>query len=187
MKLTEVTLKKGKHDSTGKEMCFMEAVAFFAGEEHTDEPKCVCPVLVRYLQVLNDGFEEEERQLLKEYINKVIETNDGNSIKRAEILSFIGSKELLERVKKLPIRSNNWASLTSIRYIEDAEDNYNTIKTSLEKDNTDSNIHSVAKLYSRNVGKDIGNAFISAANSSRNNRHIFIDMALKTIDKLLLK
>ena len=65
----------------------MEAVAYFAGEPHSDKPKCACPVLTQYGITLNDRFSDDERQLLKPFIKKLIGTRDGNSQKRAEFLA----------------------------------------------------------------------------------------------------
>ncbi len=45
-------------------MCFMETVAFIAGESVTDRPACACPILTRYGVRLNDRLDDEERQRL---------------------------------------------------------------------------------------------------------------------------
>lgn len=46
----------GKHSSRDEGMCVMEAVAYIAGEEHSDHPQCVCPVLSKFCRSWNDGL-----------------------------------------------------------------------------------------------------------------------------------
>ena len=43
--LTTLTLTKGGHADRESGTCLLEAVAYFAGEPHTDAPSCVSPVL----------------------------------------------------------------------------------------------------------------------------------------------
>jgi hypothetical protein len=45
--MTTPTLSHGSHDRREDGMCLMEAVAFLAGERHSDRPVCACPVLSR--------------------------------------------------------------------------------------------------------------------------------------------
>ena len=54
----------------------MEAAAFVAGEEWSDHPKCVCPVIGAFLRSWNDSLpsDEERDRLLKPLIVKVLNT-----------------------------------------------------------------------------------------------------------------
>ncbi len=45
-------------------LCYMETVAFIAGEEVTDQPACACPVLTGYGITLNDSMPDDVRQQL---------------------------------------------------------------------------------------------------------------------------
>jgi hypothetical protein len=83
-----LVLKSGSHASPEEGMCVMEAVAYFAKEPHSGAPKCACPVLTAYMQVLNDSLTNDERQRLKPYIKRIIGTRDGNAKKRADILAW---------------------------------------------------------------------------------------------------
>ena len=56
--LMNLTLTHGSHDTPEDGMCLMEAVAFMAGEPHTDEPECACPVIAAYARNLNDQMGE---------------------------------------------------------------------------------------------------------------------------------
>lgn len=68
-------LEYGDHTHREQGMCAMEWVAFLAGENHTDEPKCVDPILVSFFITLNDRMNENDRQLLRPYLARTIGTN----------------------------------------------------------------------------------------------------------------
>ncbi|MCA1833061.1 MAG: hypothetical protein ABR520_11365 [Mycobacteriales bacterium] len=57
-------LLHGSHSSFEQGACLMEAVAWSAGEPHSDSPACASPVLSAIGRRLNDRFDDEERQLL---------------------------------------------------------------------------------------------------------------------------
>lgn len=61
-------LAHGKHRNRDDGVCLLEAVAWYAGEEHTDHPKCVSPYLGELGRALNDRLAPEDRQRLKAYI-----------------------------------------------------------------------------------------------------------------------
>jgi hypothetical protein len=71
--LDSLVLKLGKHDPDS-EMCVMEAVAYVAGEEWSDSPKCASPVIGAFLRSWNDTLDDEARQQLKPYISRLIGT-----------------------------------------------------------------------------------------------------------------
>lgn len=67
------SLDDGSHDDPGTfgnddaKLCLMEAVAFITGEEHSDRPKCACPVLTSIGINFNDshgGDGDEQRDEL---------------------------------------------------------------------------------------------------------------------------
>ena len=74
--LKDITLKSGNHARRGmKSVCLMEAVAWFAGEKHTDHPECVSPVLAAFGRTWNDGMRSDaEREQLKQYIPLLVGT-----------------------------------------------------------------------------------------------------------------
>ena len=71
--LRKLKLDKGAHSPDGK-FCIMEATAYIAGEDWTDKPKCVSPVIGAFLRSWNDTLDDETRQKLKPYIRRVIDT-----------------------------------------------------------------------------------------------------------------
>lgn len=70
--LDTLTLDKGSHESPAHGMCIMEAVAYFAGEQHSDAPRCVCPIVSGFLRIVNDFISSAERQALKPLIPMII-------------------------------------------------------------------------------------------------------------------
>lgn len=72
--LEALKLEHGSHPDREDGMCVMEAVAWLAGEDHSDAPSCVSPVIRRFLIALNDRYQEEDRQRLKVLIPLVVGT-----------------------------------------------------------------------------------------------------------------
>jgi hypothetical protein len=73
--LDKLTLKQGAHDRRRRDsLCVMEAVAWFAGQPHSDQPPCVSPVIGALLRSWNDAMNEDDRQQLKPLIPRVIGT-----------------------------------------------------------------------------------------------------------------
>ena len=72
----DIILKYGSHASREQGMCVMEAVAYVAGEPHSDRPKCVCPVIATLLRSWNDALPDDETRtrLLMPLIPVVIGT-----------------------------------------------------------------------------------------------------------------
>ena len=54
-------LRAGAHASRDDGMCAMEMVAWLAGEAHSDEPSCACPVLAALVRACNDAMSDEQR------------------------------------------------------------------------------------------------------------------------------
>lgn len=53
--LASLTLAPGQHaERDPSAICLLEAAAWFAGEEHSDHPRCVCPVLAAVGRSVND-------------------------------------------------------------------------------------------------------------------------------------
>jgi len=63
-----ITLARGAHEDRSDGLCLLEAVAWFAGESHSDHPACVSPVLAAYGRHLNDVLPDESRRLLIPFI-----------------------------------------------------------------------------------------------------------------------
>jgi hypothetical protein len=57
----ELPLRAGAHPTRDDGMCAMEMVAFVAGEPHTDEPSCACPVIAALVRACNDAMGDAAR------------------------------------------------------------------------------------------------------------------------------
>lgn len=71
--LSKVTLEKGSHATRDEGMCAMEAVAWLAGEPHSFQPVCACPVIGAFVVCLNDRMSEEDRNsFLKPLLGRLV-------------------------------------------------------------------------------------------------------------------
>lgn len=62
--LSAIRLSGGIHPNREDGMCLLEAVAWWAGEPHTHHPQCVCPVLARLCEELNEATLDDDRSQL---------------------------------------------------------------------------------------------------------------------------
>ena len=74
--LDRLILDRGSHSPDGK-ACVMEAVAYVAREKWSDNPKCASPIIGSFLRSWNDAMNDEDRQMLKPYILRLVNTNTG--------------------------------------------------------------------------------------------------------------
>ena len=75
--LETLQLEAGGHDAPNNGLvhaCVMEAVAYLAGEEFSDRPQCASPVISAFLRTWNDLLSDEDRQMLKPFIPKLVGT-----------------------------------------------------------------------------------------------------------------
>jgi hypothetical protein len=82
-KLETFKLTSGSHESLENGACIMEMVSYFADEPWSDHPKCACPILTAYSIRLNDCFNDEHRQRLKEFIPVIVGTKGTDEIQIA--------------------------------------------------------------------------------------------------------
>jgi hypothetical protein len=62
--LATLTLARGAHGTREDGVCLLEAVAWFAGQDHTDRPPCVSYVLAAFGRSFNDVLPDGKRQEL---------------------------------------------------------------------------------------------------------------------------
>ena len=79
--LATITLKSGGHATREEGVCAMEAVAWLAGEPHSDAPECASPVIAAFLRSWNDNLptDEDRQQLLRPLLPLVIGTRADNA------------------------------------------------------------------------------------------------------------
>jgi len=78
--LDGLVLERGSHPANDG-LCVMEAVAFVAGEPHTDSPACACPIISAFCRRWNDDLDDAGRQRLKPYIPKLVGTRATPTVK----------------------------------------------------------------------------------------------------------
>lgn len=59
--LTTIRLLSGKHARREEGVCALELVAWLAGEEHSDHPACVSPVVAHFVRAWNDHLSDADR------------------------------------------------------------------------------------------------------------------------------
>lgn len=70
-------LKRGSHAIREQGMCAMEAVAWLAGEPHSDAPACTCPIIAEAVRMINDLLLEQARNtVLLPRLQRIIGTNE---------------------------------------------------------------------------------------------------------------
>jgi hypothetical protein len=77
----------GKHaPDNGK--CVMEAVAYVAGEPHSDHPACACPIITAFLIRWNDDLPDDESRtrLLKPLVKKIVGTRSTKAVELARVM-----------------------------------------------------------------------------------------------------
>ena len=66
-------LSAGGHEHVDEGACFMEAVAYVAGEPWSDTPACACPVLGAFLRTWNDDLSDTDRdRLLRPLVRRLV-------------------------------------------------------------------------------------------------------------------
>lgn len=62
MNIETITLSYGAHRSRESGTCAMEAVAWLAGEPHSDSPACTCSVVAAFVRRMNDRLRDDEER-----------------------------------------------------------------------------------------------------------------------------
>lgn len=82
--MTDYKLTKGSHKTRAEGLCAMEWTAYLAGEDHTDQPQCVSPILRSFCIELNDCWDDDMRQRLRPYLARCIGTAEDGRDEDAE-------------------------------------------------------------------------------------------------------
>lgn len=68
-------LQRGAHPTRDDGMCAMEMVAWLAGEPHSDEPTCACPVIAAFVRACNDSMSDVARnRYLRPLVPRLVNT-----------------------------------------------------------------------------------------------------------------
>lgn len=72
-----ITLASGAHGDLREGACVIEAAAYVAGEEWSDQPQCVCPVIAAFCRSWNDALPDDKRnEFLKPIIPRLVGTRN---------------------------------------------------------------------------------------------------------------
>jgi hypothetical protein len=77
-------LRRGAHRSRSEGMCAMEMVAWLAGEPHSDEPSCACPVAAALVRACNDTMSDASRNTcLRVFVPRLVNSRGSAALERA--------------------------------------------------------------------------------------------------------
>ena len=82
--IEQLPLQRGSHPSRDDGMCAMEMVAWLAGEAHSDEPECACPVLAAMVRACNDAMTDQLRNVhLRPLVPQLVNSRRSVAVERA--------------------------------------------------------------------------------------------------------
>lgn len=108
IEVEDINLGIGTHDNPSEGLCLLEAVAYVAGEAHSDHPQCVSPVLGAYGRKLNDCLGNEDRQKLKPFIVHMPGTADDGL---DEVRGYIATDWVVRTATPRLLRAANHTAL----------------------------------------------------------------------------
>ncbi len=86
LNLETLSLDKGSHSNPESGFCLLEVVSMFANEPFGDHPQCVCPVLAAFGRSWNDSLPNNQRQRLKQYIPRLLNTRSTKAVEERRAL-----------------------------------------------------------------------------------------------------
>ena len=129
--LDQFPLRRGAHDRRDDGMCAMEMVAWLAGEDHSDEPRCACPAISSYVRALNDLLpdDSERTRLLRPLVPKFVNTrgNDADALLRGWVVLDGTMRELLPHVMRSLRRGHEAEAFASSAPIVDVQSAQNAL------------------------------------------------------------
>lgn len=78
-----IKLSRGKHHSPDEGACVMELASMLGGEEFSDHPMSVCPVIAALLRAHNDSIDDDRREDLYAYASKVVGSRSSGAVQDA--------------------------------------------------------------------------------------------------------
>lgn len=124
-----IVLSLGVHKSREEGMCFMEAVAYVAGEEHTSIPECACIVSTWFAALLNDYMTDELRnQLLPPLIPAVVGSHTDDRAVLASRSTHLVRGIVLRILPRILRLDNSKDAAIAVREIDSLEANCNILE-----------------------------------------------------------
>jgi hypothetical protein len=97
-----VPLARGKHSSPHNGACVMELASMLAGEDFTDRPAAVDPVIAAFLRAYNDAVDDRRRQDLYRYAADTVGTRAPADVLQARAERCLAE---LRRLRRWPRRA----------------------------------------------------------------------------------
>jgi hypothetical protein len=92
-----IKLGRGKHHAPDEGACVMELASMLAGEDFSDHPISVCPVIGSLLRAHNDSIDEQRRQDLYAYAAKVVGSRSSSAVQDARAARLIAWSRAVKR------------------------------------------------------------------------------------------
>ncbi len=118
-------LQRGAHPTRGDGMCAMEMVAWLAGEAHSDEPVCACPVLAAFVRACNDAMSDAQRnRYLRPLVPRLVNTRGSAASERQRGLVVVDAlvRHLLPAWLRRHRRADEAKLLGELPPVQGAED-----------------------------------------------------------------
>lgn len=157
-------LRRGNTDHPANGACLFDAGMWLVYGRIGDEPPCSCPVIRRYGIGLNDNMDDEQRQLLKPFILRIVGNRDPAA--EPERLHYI----VLETARQVvPLALERWPEhQTALRGLPDGA-SFNQIKkvcknaaAEVAADDADGSASASASAYATYTSADAASASASA-------------------------
>lgn len=103
-----VRLEAGRHFSPERGACVVELASMLAGEDFSDHPRSVCPVIAAYMRAVNDAIDDGGRQWLYPYAAAIVDTRGDWRTRRARRRACLSWSRHMGTLSALQAR---WAAL----------------------------------------------------------------------------
>src|SRR5262249_29548912 len=122
-RMDNIVLQANAHSTREQGVCVMEAMAWFSGEKHSDQPQCACPVIAAFARRLNDRLCDEQRQRLKDLIPRLALSRASwpVTLKRAFIAADFAVREAAPRSLEARGHKKTASALRALPEIIDRE------------------------------------------------------------------
>ncbi|MEQ1633109.1 MAG: hypothetical protein ABL997_12100 [Planctomycetota bacterium] len=122
--LEQFPLRRGAHDRRDDGMCAMEMVAWLAGEQHSDEPRCACPVIAAFVRAFNDLLPDDaaRTRLLRPLVPRFVNTRgpEGQAQRRGFHVADASVRRLLPHLLHKQGFQDAAAALAALPPVTDA-------------------------------------------------------------------
>jgi len=116
-------------------MCAMEMVAWLAGESHSDEPRCACPVIAAFVRAFNDALPSDSARgrYLRPWVPRMVNSRSGQAHEQARgwlgvdavaralvpmALAHVSRRGEAELMQALPVVRSVHSAKAALRAIE---------------------------------------------------------------------